>query len=74
MQILNLTQRDKFLLIISIFLGSCIGVATANFLRDHDADNRISPLFDSLTISGSIAGMLLGIIWFFIGKKFLSDD
>ena len=74
MQILNLTQKDKFLLIISIFLGSCIGVAAINFLRDHDADNQISPSFDSLTISGSIAGMVLGIIWFFIGKKFLSDD
>lgn len=74
MQILNLTQRDKISLIISIFLGSCIGVAATNFLRDHDVDNQISPSFDSLTISGSIVGMILGIFWFFIGKNFLSDD
>ena len=73
MKIPNLTQRDKSLLIISIILGSCIGVAATKLIRSDGTHSDISNPIDFITIIGSLAGMAVGIIWFFIRKKF-SDE
>ncbi len=73
MKIPNLTQRDKSLLIISIILGSCIGVAAPKLIRSDGTHSDISNPIDFITIIGSLAGMAVGIIWFFIRKKF-SDE
>ena len=73
MKIPNMTQRDKSLLIISIILGSCIGVAATKLIRSDATNPDISNPIDFITIIGSLAGMAIGIIWFFIRKK-LADE
>ena len=73
MKLPNLTQRDKSLLIISIILGSCIGVSATKLIRSDGTHSDISNPIDFITIIGSLAGMAVGIIWFFIRKKF-SDE
>ncbi|MBO89941.1 MAG: hypothetical protein CMP14_10500 [Rickettsiales bacterium] len=70
MKIPEMTQRDKFLLIISIVLGSCIGVAAIKLIRSDGTEPDISNSIDFITIIGSFAGMAVGAIWFFIRKKF----
>ena len=73
MKLPNLTQRDKSLLIISIILGSCIGVAVTKLIRSDGTHPDVSNPIDFMTIIGSLAGMAVGIIWFFIRKNF-SDE
>ena len=73
MKIPHLTQRDKSLLIISIILGSCIGVAATKLIRSDGTHPDVSNPIDFMTIIGSLAGMAVGIIWFFIRKNF-SDE
>ena len=73
MKLPNLTQRDKSLLIISIILGSCIGVAATKLIRSDGTHPDVSNPIDFMTIIGSLAGMAVGIIWFFIRKNF-SDE
>ena len=71
MKILQLTKREKLLLLLSVVLWSCIGVAaTKMILTDGDQiDASIST--DHFTIIGSLAGMVVGVIWFYMRKKFI---
>ena len=73
MKISQITKREKLLLLLSVVLWSCIGVAAVKMIRPDEAQGDISTSIDYFTIIGSIAGMVVGVIWFFVRKKFVDE-
>ena len=73
MKIPQLTKREKLLLLLSVVLWSCIGVAAIKMIRADGSQIDVSTSIDHFTIIGSLAGMLVGIIWFFMRKKFIDQ-
>ena len=73
MKIPQLTKREKLLLLLSVVLWSCIGIAATKMIRTDGSQIDASTPIDHFTIIGSLAGMLVGIIWFFMRKKFIDQ-
>ena len=73
MKIPQLTKREKLLLLLSVVLWSCIGVAATKMIRTNGSQIDASTSIDHVTIIGSLAGMLVGIIWFFMRKRFINQ-
>ena len=73
MKIPQLTKREKLLLLLSVVLWSCIGVAATKMILTDGDQIDASTSIDHFTIIGSLAGMVVGVIWFYMRKKFIDQ-